>query len=150
MIKQPWLLVISGICLVVGLFLVVERAFFLATAEETQGVVVTVESSNSSCGSSKRRYACTKFKAFVEYRAGTNPAPFTIDISAGSSRGRDRPLSEADLHKGASVPVVYSPTNPAKAYQNTFFGVWGAPIIAGIAQLGTLIGSLSEGRRRRW
>ena len=148
MIKQPWLLVISGICLVIGIYLVVERSLFLASAEETQGKVISIESRNTTCGSKRRRYACTKFKALVEYPVGANAVPHTILISAGSSRGRDQPVSGADLPEGTPVPVVYAPDNPGKAYQNTFFGVWAAPIIAGIAQFGTLIGSMAQGRRR--
>jgi hypothetical protein len=50
---------------------------------------------------------------------------------------------------GQQVGVVYSPSDPARAYENTFFGVFGAPLMAGIMQIATLFGSMSEGRGRR-
>lgn len=148
MIKQPWLLAVSGLCLVMGTYFVVDRLVFLATAERVMGTVTELTSRNDTCGSERNRYRCTKFRAEVAFEAKTGGS-FTIDISAGQERGHDEPLSRALYEEGSQVEVVYSPRNPSKAYQNTLFGVWGAPIIAFGVQISTLLGSFSEGRRRR-
>ena len=149
MIKQPWLLAVSALCLLVAIGLATERLMFLAGSAETVGKVIRLEHRNERCGSQKRRYACTKFTAEVQYKPQAG-GTFEIEISAGSSRGSDAPLTSANLRVDDPVPVVYSPGNPSKAYQNTFFGVWGAPLVAAGAQIATLFGSMAEGRRRRW
>lgn len=148
MIKQPWLLVVSGILLVVALGFAIDRALFLVTAERTSGSVERITSSNGRCGSKKNKYDCTRFQAIVGFTTKDGRAG-EITVSAGSSRGYDQPSSAADLSVRQAVPVVYSPRNPAKAYQNSLWGVWGAPLMAFIGQLATLFGSFSEGRRRR-
>ena len=73
-----------------------------------------------------------------------------MNVGAGSSRGSNQPVASASRHAGDPVRVVYSPRNPTKAYQDTFFGVWGAPVIAAGLQIATMLGSMSEGRRRLW
>ena len=148
MIKQPWLLAVSGVCLVIALWLIVDRTMFLWSAEETIGTVVELTGRNDRCGSRKTRHSCTKFSAQVEY-ATKSGSTHTLEISAGSARGHNQPTSRARVRKDGPVPVVYAPDQPTRAYENTLFGVWGAPLWAGVAQIATLLGSLTEGRKRR-
>lgn len=150
MIKQPWLLLISAALLVGVLGFTADRLIFLATAEKTNGTVERVTSSNGRCGSKKRKHPCTRFDAEVGFttKAGRTGA---VTVSAGSTRGYDQPTTNADLHVGDSVRVVYNPRKPSKAYEDSTWGVWGTPLILLIGQVATMFGAFSEGRRRgRW
>ena len=148
MIKHPWLLAVSGVCLLIALWLVVDRTMFLRSAEETTGTVVELSGRNDRCGRRKARYSCTKFSAHVEYETQSG-STHTLQISAGSARGHNQPASSARVRKGGPVSVVYAPDQPTRAYENTLFGVWGVPLLAGFAQIATFLGSLVEGRKRR-
>lgn len=148
MIKQPWLAAVSAVCLLVAIGFAIERSIFLLSAERTPGTISSIDSRNDTCGAKKRRYACTKFTASVRYRVGPDVNP-SITVSAGSSQGSNQPVTNASRRVGETVRVVYSPSTPTKAYEDTFFGVWGAPVIAFGAQIATMLGSLSEGRRGR-
>jgi preprotein translocase subunit SecF len=148
MIKQPWLLAVSGVCLLIVLWLVVDRTMFLWSAEETIGTVVELSGRNDRCGGRKTRYSCTKFSAQVHYETQRG-STHTLQISAGSARGHDQPASSARVQKDGPVSVVYAPDQPTRAYENTLFGVWGMPFFAGFAQIATFLGSLTEGRKRR-
>ena len=148
MIKQPWLLAVSGVCLLIALWLVVDRTMFLWSAEETIGTVVELSGRNDRCGRRKTRYSCTKFSAQVQY-ATQRGSTHTLQISAGSARGHNQPTSSARVQKEGPVSVVYAPDQPTRAYENTLFGVWGAPLLAGFAQIASFLGSLAEGRKRR-
>ena len=147
MIKQPWLLVVSAVCLTVALWLVADRVMFLMKAEETVGTVADVTASNGRCGSRRSKHNCTRYGARVEYETGAGV--HSLSISAGSARGHSQPLSRARVQKNGRVPVVYSPDTPERSYENTVFGVWGAPLMAFFAQIATFIGSLTKGRARR-
>jgi preprotein translocase subunit SecF len=149
MIKQPWLLAVSGVCLLVVLWLVADRTMFLWSAEETIGTVVELSGRNERCGRRRTRHSCTKFSAQVQY-ASQRGSTHTLQISAGSARGHNQPVSRARVRKDGPVSVVYAPDQPTRAYENTLFGVWGAPLWAGLAQIATFLGSLTEGRKRRW
>lgn len=149
MIRQPWLFAVSMVCLLIAIGFTVERTIFLLGAERTQGTVVAIDGRNATCGKKKHRYSCTQFTATVHYTIPSG-AVLAIDIGAGSSRGSDQPATNASRRTGDPVRVVYSPKNPSKAYQDSFFGVWGAPVIAAVFQIATLFGSMAEGRRRRW
>ena len=148
MIKQPWLLAVSGVCLLVALWLVADRTMFLWSAEKTIGTVTELSGRNERCGRRKSRYSCTKFSAQVQY-ATRSGSTHTLDISAGSARGHNQPATRARVRKDGPVPVVYAPDQPDRAYEDTLFGVWGAPLMAGFAQIATFLGSLAEGRKRR-
>lgn len=148
MIKQPWLLAVSGVCLLIALWLAGDRAMFLWSAEKTTGTVVEITGRNDRCGRRKARYSCTKYSAQVEY-ATRSGSTHMLEISAGSARGHSQPTSRARVRKEGPVPVVYAPDEPTRAYEDTLFGVWGAPLMAGFAQIATFLGSLTEGRKRR-
>jgi hypothetical protein len=150
MIKNPIFAAISGILLLVVIGFVVERLRFLDSAQKTVGQVSEVRSHNTRCGSSgkgKKKYPCTKYDATVDYSAPGYSETFHLELSAGSARGTGQPLSEADYKRGDAVKVVYDPKNPSKAYQDSLFGVWGAPIVLFVVQLATMFGSLVERKR---
>lgn len=146
MIKQPWLAGISAILLFVVLWFVVDRLWFLQSAETAMGTVRNVTSYNDRCGSKNNRYACTKFNADVAF-VDKNNSSYQISISAGSCRGSNQALSNASYGVGANVEVVYDPKNPRRAYQNTFFGVWGTPIMVFAFQVSSFFASLFEKKR---
>jgi hypothetical protein len=138
-IKQPWLAWLSLVLWIILVGAVGERLYFLHRSEKTVGSVSQVSAHESRCGGGKRsrRYACTKFRALVKYFSSEG-ASYFLDLSAGSSRGRARPISAADRFQGQAVHVVYDRTNPVRAYEDTFWGVWNWIIILFGAQLGTL------------
>lgn len=148
MIKQPWMLVVSAVLLLVAIGLGIERTLFVLGSAASEGKVARIDSENSRCGSKKSRYDCTVFSAMVQY-AIPSGAILAIRVGAGSTRGNNQPSSSASRSIGDRVGVLYSEKNPVKAYENTIFGVWGAPLIAVGAQIATMLGSLTEGRRRR-
>lgn len=147
-IKQPVFAFIAVLLLVAVAWFVVNRINFLRTAERTVGKVSSLSASNGTCGSRRTRHSCTRFKARVDFttRKGASAA---LSISAGNKRGYDQPLSYASLHTGDRVPVVYNPLDPSgEAYEDSFFGVWGTPLMIAIAQIVTFFTSLTEPRRR--
>ena len=119
------------------------------SAETTVGEVITVDASDDTCGSKRSRHSCTKFTARVQYQTPPD-LTFHILVSAGSARGHGQPVERAVPNVGDRLEVVYSTETPSRAYQNTLFGVWGVPLMAGFFHVATMIGSLTEGRRRRW
>jgi hypothetical protein len=148
-IRQPIWAYISGALLLVALGFVVERVLFLQKAEQVTGVVSDISSYNDRCGRSgkhRRRYACTKYNATIDFTTLRGES-VRLTVSAGSTRGQDRPISNASKRVNQSVAVVYDPDNPAKAYEDTLFGVWGVPILIFIFQIAAMIGSLTKGRR---
>lgn len=147
MIKRPIYLVISLILLVIVLGYSVERVLFLQSAQKTMGKVISLSAYNSRCGGRRNRHSCTKYDATVEFFT-TDGVKWLLPISAGSHRGHNMPVSYADHKVNQPIPVIYSPTNPKKAYEDTLFGVWGGPLMLLFAQIGTFFSSFFEGRRR--
>ena len=146
MIKQPSYAVLSLILFAVVVGYAIERITFLKRAERATGKVVEMSSSNGRCGG-RSKHNCTRYSALVHFLARDTNS--TLIISAGSSRGHDRPLEYADVHLNDQVPVVYDPLNPTKAYEDTTAGVWGTPILILIFQISSLFASLSEPKSRR-
>ncbi len=143
MIKQPLLFGISGLLLVVTVVLFVWRAGFWLSSVETEGRVVAVEASDGRCGS-KHKHDCTRFEAVIEYTA--SGAKHRTTATAGEARGHRQPVSAADHRVGERVPVLYSALDPGTACRDSVFDVWGAPIMALLMQVMTLVGSFFEGR----
>ena len=143
-VKNKLLFAVSMVLVVVVLGFVVERVTFLMRAEHAVGEVTELSSSNGRCGG-KHKYNCTTFRANVRY--SVNGEDRDLDVSAGSSRGHNRPLSDANYVRGSKVPVLYNPRNRNQAYRDTFFDVWGAPLMAFVAQISMFFGSFSERRR---
>jgi hypothetical protein len=149
-IKQTWLFVVSLLALALAAMLGLRQAKFLADAEKAMGEVTTISRSNSRCGRKNHRYGCTEFAAVVVFTARSGQTG-SITVPAGSTRGLDMPSSNADYRAGDTVPIIYDPDHMDRAYQNTTWGIWSAPLIALIVHLATLVGSMTERReRRRW
>jgi hypothetical protein len=146
MIKQPWLAGVSAVLLFVVLGFVVDRLLFLRSAQTSMGTVVNVTSYNGTCGSKNNRHTCTKYNADVEFPDKQNTR-HRLNISAGSCRGSNQSLSNASYGIGAKVEVVYDPDKPSRAYPNTFFGVWGTPIMVFAFQISSFLGSLFDKKR---
>ncbi len=142
MIKTPWLFFLSFIIGAIAVGFAVERLIFISSAQKTIGQVIGLESYNDRCGGGRRRrsYACTKFTANIQFfdRQGSR---YEFQSSAGSSRGSNRSIDNADYSVGVGVEVIYNPKNPKKVYVNTIFGVWGIPIVLFFTQIGALISS---------
>jgi hypothetical protein len=149
-IRQPFWLVVSGGLLVLAIGLGVERLVFLETAIETTGTVSEVTGENSRCGSRHSRRDCTEFTASITFEH--HGETYTTTTGAGSERGRDQPVSEADLHVGERVPVVFSPGDPGRAYHDSFWDLWSWPLMALAGQVATMFGAFVEpkGLRVRW
>ena len=147
MIKQRWLAGLSGILAIVLAGYILERLWFLQRAQRTTGWVIDVSSYDSTCGSRRHRYSCTKYTAKIQFNAGSLGLT-VFSVSAGSTRGYGMPVTRASMQPRQTVPVVYDPKNPSKAYQNTFWGVWGGPVGVFFFQIMTFIGSLFNPKNR--
>lgn len=149
MIKQPIFFIISiGLLLVIGWF-VVDRMVFLQNAKRITGKVVSVSSHNDRCGSRRSRYSCTRFDAKVQYTPPETGKSYTLSLGAGSSRGHNQPVSRASYQIGNSVQVAYDARKPETSYEDSFFGIWGTPLMVFFFQITTFFSSLTEPRRRR-
>lgn len=146
-IKHRWLAAISLILLLLALGFAIDRILFLKTATETQGTVISVDSSNGRCGGGKRRRSrpCTRFVSIVQF-ADLEARPQQLSISSGSRRGHDQPSTYSRLPIGKSVSILYDPNDPSKAFENTTWGVWGIPLMLLFGQLITFVISLMEPR----
>ena len=142
--KRALWLVLGAVLVVVGLGWVANRMLFLASAERTVGHVTEVSGRNSRCGGRRSKYNCTRFDANVEYVVGGSP--LTLEIGAGSTRGHGKPTSTADYHEGQSITVVHGPGG-RPAYQDTFFAVWGGPLLTFVFGLASAFGGLREEKR---
>ena len=143
-IKNKLLFAISMVLVVVVLGFVVNRVTFLVRADRAIGAVTALYASNGRCGG-KRKHNCTEFSADVKY--SVQDSDYQLHVSAGSVRGWNHPVSQADYRMGSTVPVLYNRHNPSQSYRDTFFDVWGAPLMAFVAQISMFFGSFSERRR---
>lgn len=149
MIKQRWVAGISAIFLLISLWFIGDRLLFLRTAIRTEGEVISVNGANSRCGGGRRRssYSCTKFYSNITF-SSVSGSSYTFEVSSGSSRGHNQPVSLARLIPGDIVPVLYDSQKPAIAYEDTVWAIWGTPIFTLVMQLMTFIVSLTEPRNR--
>lgn len=149
MIKQPIFFIISiALLLVIGWF-VVDRIIFLQNAKRITGKVVSVSAHNDRCGSRRSRYSCTRFDALIQYTPPETGRSYTLSLGAGSARGYDQPVSRASYHIGQGVQVAYDGRKPEVSYEDSFFGIWGTPLMVFFFQITTFFSSLTEPRRRR-
>ena len=144
-IKQPLLLAISGLAMLMAVALFLWRADFYLHSVQVDAQVVDVTASNGRCGG-KHKHNCTRFSAVLAYSAEGKTLRTTT--SAGSVRGYDQPTARADLRRGEHHEVRYDSRKHDVACVNTFYGVWGAPMFAMFVQIITLVGSFFEGRNR--
>lgn len=151
MIKQPWLMVVSGLIFIACLYFIFDRLIFLQSAERVNGSVESLSSSNGRCGGGRRRrsYPCTRFNARVRFTTSAGQ-PSAVQLSAGSARGHDVSTASASRRVGQAVPIVYDPKSPTRAYEDTTWGVWGVPIMSLIFQIVTFFMSFLEPKGRRF
>lgn len=149
MIRQPWLAGVAVLLVIVGVVFALRQASFMMTAKKTTGTVTRVEATNSTCGSKRNRHSCTEFRSVVAFQTFTGIQASTT-VSSGSVRGHGAPESRASHPMGSTVPIIYSPGNPERAYRDSFFDVWFGPLASFGGAIATGLGSMSEGRRRRY
>ncbi len=126
-------MITSVVLFLLGLGISAQRGMFLLTAERTSGTVSAIHGHNGRCGSKNNHYDCTEYQADVKYTS-TKQEEAVIQVSAGSTRGHDQPMSHASLAVGAAVPVIYSKKDIKYAFRDSFFDLWALPI-------GSLFGS---------
>lgn len=148
MIKQKWLFALSMLALVAGALLGLRQADFLLGAEKATGKVSSISKRNDECGRRRDRYDCTRFTAKVRF-ASQSGQTGNISVAAGTARGHNAPVSKAQRREGDPVRVIFDPGYLARAYENTTWDVWGAPLFALIVHVAMLIGSMTEQRERR-
>ena len=149
MIRQPWLAAVAILLVLVGIVFALRQASFMLTAKRTTGTVTRVEARNATCGSKRNRHSCTEFTSIVAFQTLTGIHANTT-VTSGSVRGHGAPESRASHPMGSSVPIIYSPGNPERAYRDSLFDVWFAPLASFGGAIATGLGSMSEGRRRRY
>lgn len=126
------------LALVLGIGLFVCGAFsfssfdFYFNSAEVEGQVTKILSDNDRCRGGTRRnrrnYDCTEYTAVVNYT--TPQGKYAVNISAGSERGHNQSISQADYQIGQKVELLYDTRNPASAYPNTITALWGGPLFA--------------------
>jgi hypothetical protein len=121
----------------------VQRVAFVNAAVPTSGTVVAIESRNDRCGRRPRR-SCTRFTAVVDYTFAGETRQ--LRASAGSSRGRDEPVTEADYRVGEAFAVRVHPAT-REALPDSASGLWGLPAVLGIG--GGLLAVFGLGGTRR-
>jgi hypothetical protein len=137
------LFVLAAGLLVLGLSMVVDRMLFLSRAQTTVGHVIGVSAENARCGGRRSRYACTRFRAAVEYRINGG-APRRKTFSAGRKRGYDQPVSYARHPPGSTVRLLYDPRNTQRVYRDTKSDVFGGPLLTLFLSLGAGAGGLNQ------
>lgn len=126
-------------------YFLIDRAVFSMRARETVGIVQRIHAENDNCGRRRRRHNCTNFEADLRY--DVDEISYQVTVSAGSARGHNKPTSLADYAVGQSEKVAYDESRPSRAYRDTVWDIWGAPIITFFLQVAAFIASLKEERR---
>lgn len=89
-----------------------------------QGSVARVESHSGTCGSGSSKHPCTKYRRLVSFTDSAGEDHEFLDKNTSNSSSAYR--------VGQRVEVLYMPDDPQNATINTFFSLWGVPIILGI------------------
>jgi hypothetical protein len=122
-----------------------DRVKFLTSAQQTYGVVQQLRAENDRCGRKRSRHNCTKFRAMLSY--DVQGRQYQIEVSAGSTRGHNQPVSYADYGVGQTEVVAFDPRQPSHAYRNKLWDIWGAPIATFLIQIATFVASINERRK---
>lgn len=124
-LKYVFTLIGAGL-LIGAMMSYINTSKFIERASETVGTVIDVERSRSS--DSTTFYPVVVFEdangreVEIRSRSGSNPPAFS---------------------RGETVSVLYESTTPESARINTFFSLWGLPIILG--GLGLVFGAMGAG-----
>lgn len=149
MVQHPFYFIISIVLLVVVLGYVCNRVAFLQSARRVEGKVITVTGTDSRCGSRRARHPCTRFDAVVQYKTPETGRDYTLNLDAGTAYGRSQDVEKARLRMGEQVRIAYDPDAPHKSFEDTFYGIWGTPLMLGFFQIVAFVSSFGENRRRR-
>ena len=144
-IKNGFFFVVSVVLLLPLGYFIVDRIQFVSTSQQTSGVVEQLTGKSDRCGRKRSRHDCTKFRATLRYEVqGTQ---YRIDVSAGSARGHDQPISYADYRVGQTEIVAFDPSQPTRAYRNKLWDIWGVPIATFFFQIASFVAGISERRK---
>jgi hypothetical protein len=114
-----YIFLITGLSMLVGgLYWYQGVRIFVREASVAQGTVTDLVRSSSSSSSSNS----TTYRPVVQY---TTQSGETVEFT--SSSGSNPP----SYSKGEQVEVLYRPLLPAQAKINSFFSLWGGPVIVG-------------------
>ena len=125
------------------LYFLIDRIDFVWSSKTVMSTVENVRGENDTCGG-KRKYRCTRYYAMLQY--DVDDATYRIEVGAGRERGYDQPLELANHRVGQAVQVAYDPSKPARAYRDTFWDIWGAPLITFFLQICAFFGNKKEER----
>lgn len=145
-VKNQAVFVIALLLTLPVAYFVVDRTAFVLKSQTTTASVHDIVGRNDLCGRRRSKYSCTKFDATLSY--AVNGSDYRIRVEAGSERGHNRPISAAKYRDGQAVSVAYDPRNPQRAYRDTVWDIWGAPILAFLCQVAAFVSSFSEKKRR--
>jgi Protein of unknown function (DUF3592) len=126
---------IGGVMLIGAVYVAVNTRSFLAHAIRTEGKVVALQprhSSNSSSNSTTNPTGSSSltYAPLVRFTHGGQVIDFTASTSSNPHA----------YHIGELVPVLYDEAAPFKARIDSFFSIWGGPIVVG--GLGTVFLSI--------
>lgn len=135
------------------LYFLIDRIQFVSVAQTTPGTVEQVTAKNSTCKRRRySRYACTLFRATIGY--DVEGRHYRLQVAAGRARNHNQPISRAKYRKGERERVAFDPDRPSRAYRDTFWDIWGTPLMTFFVQLAALIAGRAEQRRKpgelRW
>jgi hypothetical protein len=145
-VKSPLFFWIALLLFLPLAYFVFDRIHFVVTARPVSAEVSRVTSQNDRCGSRRSKYNCTKYYATLRYEV--QGRWHQISVSAGRQRGHNQPLSGARYRSGDREAVKYDPRQPWRAYRNTLWDIWGAPLMTFFMQIAMFVASFSDKRRR--
>lgn len=154
MIRQPFLMLLGCVAIIIAAVFALERLYFLSRAEKTNGYVSNISSYEGRCGGGRRRasYPCTRYSADIKFY-GRNGSENHFDVDAGSMRylkhsyGNLTSGATSKYTLGQSIPIIFNPNNPSRAYIDSTMDVWATPLGCLLGGVICMISSLFEPRR---
>jgi len=122
-----------------------DRIDFALSSQQAVAAVERISAHNTRCGKRGRR-ASTKFVATLKYQVSGRD--YRIDVNSGRTRGYDQSVQFANHYAGAQEKLVYDLRRPERAYHDTTWAVWHAPILILLVQIAFFIGSMNDKDRR--
>jgi Protein of unknown function (DUF3592) len=145
-VKNQFVFVCALLITVPLVYFLVDRTTFVVSARKVTATVESIAGSNDRCGRRRSKHNCTKFNATLHYIVDS--ANYYLRVSAGSARGHDQPISRSDYAAGQSETVAYDPDKPQRAFRDTTWDIWGAPIATFLCQIAAFVASFAEKKRR--
>ena len=146
-VKSRFMLRVAIVLGVLALAIAADRTLFILHAAHTKGSVVDLSSENGRCNCPGKGcdYDCTRFRAQVRFGAPTSSGYLWVE--AGTSRGYNSALAQAQFRLGDEIPVVFNPRDPDEAYRDLSREIWYPPLIAFFFAAVALIAAFSPPRR---